>query len=171
VLRGRAAIGDDNFLVHAGDTYIVSERNMHHRRLARAFEETKADAVFLVNKMKDPRDRGIVDGVRIGKGLYSVKRVVEKPKVPFSDLAIEPVYLFRSSIFDSLKETKPGKESELQLTDAIAGLVAIGRIVCASELPPGDFRLDIGGPRSYWEALGRSYNFATRKSKPVSAAK
>lgn len=142
MLKGRGAIGDDNFLVHAGDTYILSESSMHHRRLARAFEETKADAVFAVKRMSDTRDRGIIDGERIGDGLYRATRAVEKPEVPFSDLAIEPVYLFGPSIFESLINTKPGYGSEIQLTDAIEGLIRMGRSVYASELRDQDLRLD-----------------------------
>jgi UTP--glucose-1-phosphate uridylyltransferase len=163
VLKGRGAIGDDDFLVHAGDTYIISEDNMHYHELTRAFDEMKAEAAFVVKRMPDPKGRGVVDGEKIGEKLYLVRRAVEKPDVPFSDIAIEPIYIFRSSIFESLAGTKPGKDSEIQLTDAIARLIEAGATVYATEIGQECFRLDIGDPQSYWEALKRSYTRATRK--------
>ena len=167
VLRGRTAIGDDNFLVHAGDTYIVPSNKTHYRRLLEVFEGKKADAAFLVKKMQNTRYRGIIEGQRIGDSLYAVKRMEEKPEIPFSDLAIEPVYLFKKTIFESLEQTKPGRNSEVQLTDAIQRLVMSNKPVYAVELLPSDLRLDIGSPQSYWETLRDSYYFVTKSNKPA----
>jgi len=163
VLTGRSGIGDDDFLVHAGDTYIISEKNAHYRRLFQVFEKMKADSAFFVKRTRNPMERGIIEGERIDERTYAVRRAVEKPDVPFSDLAIEPVYLFRASIFESLEHVKPGKSNEVQLTDGIARIVEAGRTVCASELDDADLRMDIGSPQSYWDALRSSYEFATKR--------
>ena len=55
-----------------------------------------------------------------------LRGIVEKPKpedAP-SDLAVMGRYLFTSSIFDAIDRTKPGVGGEIQLTDAIAILLA-----------------------------------------------
>ena len=50
---------------------------------------------------------------------------------------------------------------EIQLTDAIQGLLDSGRKVQAISLRADDLRLDIGTPETYWEALELSYRNAT----------
>jgi UTP--glucose-1-phosphate uridylyltransferase len=55
-----------------------------------------------------------------------LKGIVEKPapeEAP-SDLAVMGRYVFTPQIFDAIDRTKPGKGGEIQLTDAIAILLA-----------------------------------------------
>ena len=109
--------------------------------------------------MIDVRERGVMEGQQKPDGTYAVERVVEKPDRPTSNLGIEPIYLFRSSIFEALAKTQPGKDGELQLTDAIQELVASGKEVVAWRLSDSDLRLDIGTPESYWDAQKSSYEY------------
>ena len=53
-------------------------------------------------------------------------RVVEKPRGPPSNFAIMPFYIFRPEIMGILKSLKPGVGDEIQLTDAIQGLIESG---------------------------------------------
>jgi len=57
--------------------------------------------------------------------------VVEKPKpaVAPSNLAIVGRYVLPGRIFDLLESTKPGAGGEIQLTDAIASLLAEQRVL------------------------------------------
>ena len=67
---------------------------------------------------------GIVDGTAVEKGLYKVKSLVEKPdpeSAP-SDIAVLGRYIISSSIFDILESIPPGKNGEIQLTDALCVL-------------------------------------------------
>ena len=67
---------------------------------------------------------GIVDVENVGTGRYTVKDVIEKPspdKAP-SRFALPGRYVFTSDLFTYLKETKPGKNGEIQLTDAMTAL-------------------------------------------------
>jgi len=164
ILRAKKAIGDSDFLTHAGDTYIVSNGNKHLHDLNMIFTREKPDAIFLIKHMSDVRQRGVVQGSEISDGLYEVDMVVEKPEHPVSNLGIEPVYLFRHSIFKFLEETKPGTEDEVQLTDAIQGLINSGGKVIAWLLHDDSLRLDIGKPESYWEAMQLSYRYASGKA-------
>jgi UTP--glucose-1-phosphate uridylyltransferase len=163
VLRAQRAVGDQPFIVHAGDTYIMSVGNSHLRRLIQAFRQEEPEAIFLLKKLPNVRDRGVVEGTRIKKNLFSVQRVVEKPEHPRSHLAIEPVYIFRPSIVDRLEKSEPGKDGEIQLTDGIQLLIQSGKKVLALSLQELDSRLDIGNPTSYWKALEQSF----RKSQPT----
>jgi len=160
VLQAEKAVGAEPFLVHAGDTYIVSKGNSHLRRLIEVFNEENPETVFFFNETTDVRERGVFEGTQISKGLFSVERVIEKPEHPNSNLAIEPVYIFTSSILGHLRRLGPGKNGEVQLTDGIQLLIESGKKVLAVDLD-GCTRLDIGNPVSYWHSLQRSFEAST----------
>ena len=157
VLMTETFVGDSPFLCHAGDTYIFSEGNKHFKMMTRCFQEKKPHAVFLARRVKNPRSYGIVEGVKVAARLYEVRQVTEKPKKPRSNLAIMPLYIFDPKIFWALKKIKRGVGGEYQLTDAIQRLIESGSRVYALELGPRDYRLDIGTPETYWEALNLSH--------------
>jgi UTP--glucose-1-phosphate uridylyltransferase len=165
VKRAAKAVGDEDLLVHAGDTYILSEDNIHLKTLMDIFAQRKPESLFVVKNMKDVRQRGIIQGKEISSRTYAVTRLAEKPKHPFSNLAIEPLYLFRESIFDALQMTTPDRGGEIQLTDAIQMLVSSGKEVLAWEIDEKILRLDIGNPDSYWEALSLSHDYVVHSTK------
>lgn len=145
------------FLVHAGDTYIISRNLSHLVRLMRHYEGLKAKATLLIQEVEDPRQYGVVEGVEVEEGVYRVKRVVEKPEKPPSRLAIMPLYVFAETIFDALEVTPTGVGGEVQLTDGIQKLIDWGFNVVAVKLAAEDIRLDIGSPKTCWDALRLSY--------------
>lgn len=167
VKKTRASIGQEEFLVHAGDTYIISARNEHYERLFDVFKKYDASAVLLLKKMEETRDRGVVEGGILDDGTFRVRRAVEKPERFVSHLAIEPVYLFKPTIFDMLEKIHEGKGGELQLTDAVQRLVDEGCSVCAVELRNEDLRLDVSNPMSYWEALQHSNRYVVERASPL----
>ncbi len=74
--------------------------------------------------MQNTKLYGIIEGKKIADGLYQVKDLVEKPhpmEAP-SNIAIVGRYILTPSIFESLETTKPGKNGEVQITDAIKNL-------------------------------------------------
>jgi UTP--glucose-1-phosphate uridylyltransferase len=150
-------VQNEHCLVHAGDTYIVSENARHLRLLINVYERFNADAAFLVQEIEDPRQYGIIEAKEIEKRVYRVKAAVEKPEKPTTNLAIMPIYIFHPVVFKALEKTIPGKGEEIQLTDAIQKLIEWGLNVCAVKLSPDEVRLDIGSPETYWEALNLSY--------------
>jgi UTP--glucose-1-phosphate uridylyltransferase len=60
-----------------------------------------------------------------------------------------PVYILGTSIFAALRITEPGKGGEIQLTDAIHGLIETGKRVQAIRLNSDEMRPDIGTPEIY----------------------
>ncbi|HID91436.1 TPA: hypothetical protein EYP44_05710, partial [Candidatus Bathyarchaeota archaeon] len=113
VYYARSFVGDEEFLVHAGDTYIVSEGNDHLRRLLSTHRDLGGEVTLIVQRVDDPRMYGVIKGERIGEGRYRVKEAIEKPEVPPTRLAIMPVYVFKPTIFEALGRVPPGKGGEI----------------------------------------------------------
>ena len=152
IYRGRFFVGNESFVVHAGDDLVMSEKDYMHR-LVSVFEKYDADGAFFVQKVKDPTKYGVITGKKVSPGVYHLKGVVEKPSKPPSKLAVVAVYAFKPEIFRAIEGIKPGLNDELQLTDAIANLIQQNNAVYAVELDQGERRIEIGDPCSYREAF------------------
>ena len=157
VLMAQPFVQNESCLVHAGDSIIISKDMDYLKKLLEAFERFKADAAFLVLDIDNPKQYGIVEGNEVEPGIIKVKSVVEKPEKPKTHWAIMAMYVFRPIIFKALEATKPGKNKEVQLTDAIQKLVEDGLKVYAVKLDENYVHLDIGSPERYWEALELSH--------------
>jgi UTP--glucose-1-phosphate uridylyltransferase len=79
-----------------------------------------------------------------------VRRIVEKPDRPASDLAVVHAYVLEPQIFDVLASLKPGRNGEIWLTDAVSEL-ALRAPVHAYEFE-GD-RYDAGDRAGYVKAF------------------
>jgi UTP--glucose-1-phosphate uridylyltransferase len=171
VLQVQRLMGDGPFLVHAGDTLIVSTHGPSvARRLSDAHTRFQADVTFAIQEVEDPRQHGVAEVVERANRILDVRRVVEKPDRPSGNMAIMPVYIFNPKIFQALRSTVPGKGGELQLTDAIQGLIDTKHNVKAIKLKQSDIRLDIGTPENYWQAIELSYRHASAKQSPHDAS-
>jgi glucose-1-phosphate thymidylyltransferase len=120
VLTAEAFLGGSPFVMYLGDNLLqggISD-------LVRAFDTDQPDALILLTPVPDPEQYGVAeleDGV--------VVRLVEKPAVPKTDLALVGVYMFRASIHDAARAIEPSARGELEITDAIQHLVDIGLTV------------------------------------------
>jgi UTP--glucose-1-phosphate uridylyltransferase len=160
VLTAQPFVRNEPFLVHAGDTYIISRKATHLKTLLKVHEQLHTDAVFMVREVKNPQQYGVIEAEESEKGIYKVKKAIEKPDKPPTNLAIVPLYVFKSKIFKALERTAPGKGGELQLTDAIQKLIEWGSKVHAVQLNSSHIRLDVGSPEKYWKALQLSHKYA-----------
>jgi len=125
VACARCHVGSEPFAVLLGDTLIESAPPVM-LRLLDTFERYREPVVALEQV---PRDRvgryGVMDGKEVEPGLYLIRDFIEKPspeEAP-SNLAIAGRYVFTPEIFDHLRETAPGKNQEIQLTDAMRRMV------------------------------------------------
>ena len=68
---------------------------------------------------------GVVEGEALGEGLTAVRGLVEKPEPAAapSNLAVVGRYILSCSVFEHLARTAPDHRGEIQLTDAMAGLM------------------------------------------------
>jgi len=157
ILKSQTTIGNETFLVNAGDSLIISRNGSHLSRLAKIHRDLQAHATFIVHEIENPTQYGVIDIEEKQGDVYKVRLAVEKPELPPSNLAIIPAYLFHPIIFDALSQLKPGKGGEIQLTDAIQKLIDWGKSVYAIKLEADEIRLDVGTPETYWEALKLSF--------------
>lgn len=153
VFHAKNFTASEPFLVHAGDDLILSKNNQCLKRLVKVFENKVADAVFYVQKVKDPRKYGVVDGKKLDSNLYQVMRIEEKPSSQSSNLATIAIYAFSPKIYNAIEKIHPDLHNEIQLTNAIQHLINEGGTVYALELEKGEKRIDIGTPDSYWKVL------------------
>ena len=165
VLRSQPFVGNEAFLVLAGDTEIIWPSRSHLAVIADTYASMKhrPEALFYVKRVQDSRHYGVAE-LDEAFTPAKVKAVQEKPVVPRSDLAIMPVYVFQPTIFRAL-ESLPKGEGEAELTNAIEQLIQWGLDVRALRLPEEALHLDIGNPSSYWEALNLSHQLAS-SAKP-----
>ena len=159
-------VGNESCLVHAGDSCIISKDMDYLQKLLGAFERFKADAAFLVLEIKNPTQYGIVEGDEAEAGIIKVKSVVEKPEKPKTHWAVMAMYAFQPVIFKALETTKPGKNGEIQLTDAIQKLIDRGLKVYAVKLDSSYAHLDVGSPERYWQALELSHQQFCERPNP-----
>jgi len=156
VLKAKPLVKED-FLVYAGDTYIISPQDGYLSRLMKAYRDLKAQAAFVLKDVENPKRFGVIEGKRLGEGVFEVERAVEKPEKPPTNLAIMPAYVFDPAVFEALESIAPGKGGELQLTDGIQRLIEWGKKVVAIKLRPEDVWLDVGTSEAFWDALKLSY--------------
>ncbi len=120
VLTAEEFIGGSPFVMYLGDNLLADGL----RGLVSTFREEEPDALILLTPVDDPQSYGVaeLDGERI-------VRLVEKPKNPPSNLALVGVYLFAPAIFDAARALEPSWRGELEITEAIQGLIEDGRQV------------------------------------------
>jgi len=115
-------VNKEPFAVLLGDTLIEGTEQPVTRQLMEVFDTYHSSVVALEKVDPDAVSRyGIIGGEMIGERIYRINRLIEKPdrdEAP-SDLAIASRYIFTPEIFDCLDQIKPGKNNEVQLTDAM----------------------------------------------------
>ena len=122
----RKHVGDEPFVVMLGDD-IMDAHSTVLRDMIKSFDETGSSVVALMEVEPSEISAYGCAAVEDRDGaLCRITEIVEKPAVEVapSNLAVMGRYLFTPSIFDQLTDVQPGVGGEIQLTDAIAGLLA-----------------------------------------------
>lgn len=95
------------------------------------------ECLIHVHEIDDPRACGVAV---VADGWVS--QLEEKPLEPKSNLAIAGVYFFTPRIYEAIAAISPSARGELEITDAIGGLIAMGHGVRAREI--GGYWFDTG---------------------------
>ena len=143
---GEHVIGKEPFLVVLGDDFFYPKTFL--KEILDFHNKNDADATIGVAEIDDPTRHGII---KPGEN-NEITDIVEKPskeKAP-SNLGCMGVYIFKPSIFDAIKKTKPGVKNEYQLTDSIKILVDEGKKVIFSEIK--GTHIDVGTLEDYQKA-------------------
>ncbi len=145
ILCAKNLIGDEPFAVLLGDE-VLSHTTPALQQMIDIYHENPTSLIG-VQKVakKDVSHYGIIDAeLTHKKDLYKIKTLIEKPspKEAPSDLAIIGRYILPPEIFDFLEKTHPGKNNEIQLTDALKGLAQIspmfGYLIAGERFDAGD---------------------------------
>ncbi len=112
---------EDSFIMFLGDNLLKEGIP----EFVRKFKTNEPNALILLTKVPNPQQFGVAELDGSGK----VKKLVEKPKQPKTDLALVGVYLFDRNIFKAVESIKPSQRGELEITDAIQWLLDNGYAV------------------------------------------
>jgi glucose-1-phosphate thymidylyltransferase len=122
VLMAKEYLAGSDFCMFLGDKLIGTKI----REAVDAFRSApELGASVMLKEVPNPSSFGVAEVDAEG----NVVRLVEKPKEPKSNLALVGIYLFRPSIFDAIARIKPSPRGELEITDAIAELISLGKNV------------------------------------------
>jgi UTP--glucose-1-phosphate uridylyltransferase len=134
VLQAAAFVGDEPFAVLLGDDLIDARDHLLEHMLAVQAQHGGSVVALLdvgpenIDKYGaaavEPGPQPVLDGDEVVR----ITGLVEKPPVDEapSSLAVIGRYVLSPAIFAVLRETPPGRGGEIQLTDALATLVARG---------------------------------------------
>jgi glucose-1-phosphate thymidylyltransferase len=101
-------VGSDKVVVVLGDNIL---QNGIGRAVERFSNQPNGSRIFLT-RVEHPQEYGVAE-VEGGK----VKRIIEKPPEPPSDLAVIGVYMYPPDVFDVVDALEPSARGELEITD------------------------------------------------------
>ena len=133
ILTGEPLIGDQPFGVVLSDDLCLNDRGPGvMAQMAALYEEFQCSIVAVQEvPMADIEQYGVVAGTAEREGLTRVTAMVEKPspeEAP-SNLAVIGRYILTPDIFDIIRSTPPGRNGEVQLTDALQVQASEGRVL------------------------------------------
>jgi glucose-1-phosphate thymidylyltransferase len=115
---GRRWLGDDDFLMFLGDTFLEDGVGP----LVEEFLRDRPDALFPLSPVADPTAFGVAELDAEGR----VVGLEEKPAAPKSNLAVVGAYLFTPVIHEAVRRIQPSARGELEITDALQWLLDEG---------------------------------------------
>ncbi|MFL5760040.1 MAG: glucose-1-phosphate thymidylyltransferase [Thermomicrobiales bacterium] len=142
VVTARDWLGDDPFCMFLGDNFLRCGIAPYVEMFARA----ERPAMILLKEVEQPS----AFGVAVVDGNGRVSRLVEKPTEPISNLAIVGVYFFGPEIHEITASQQPSARGELEITDAVQGLIDAGHEVQAAAI--ADDWIDTGKKDDVLEA-------------------
>jgi len=128
-------IGNEKFLVFLGDNIIQKSI----KKITDEFQQSDSKALILLCQVDNPTRFGIAD-LKDGK----IKKIMEKPKNPPTDLAVTGIYFLTPVIFDVIDRLEPSWRNELEITDALQKLLEEGHKITYNMIT--DYWKDTGTP-------------------------
>ena len=152
IYQARLHTGDEPFAVLLGDTIIDSVIPVT-QQLIDVYNQYRQTIIGVEVVPQEKVSRyGIIGGKKISDSIWEVNELVEKPdaeKSP-SNLAIAGRYILTPEIFKAIEQTPPGKNNEIQLTDAMRIMLKRESIYC--NIIEGK-RYDIGNKLDYLKTV------------------
>lgn len=158
ILTGETLIGDQPFAVHLADDLCYSPDQGVLSQMVGLYKKHQCSIVAVEEVPKDETQKyGVIDGDEIEKGLIKITNMVEKPSPEDAptNLAIIGRYILTPDIFDIIRETPPGRNDEVQITDALLTQATKGKGVLGYKFKGR--RFDCGSVPGFMEASDYYY--------------
>jgi UTP--glucose-1-phosphate uridylyltransferase len=133
ILTGEPLIGDQAFGVLLADDLCINQEGAGVlQQMSDLYNQFRCSIVAV---MEVPEDQisayGVIAGEAMGDGLYRVDKMVEKPAAEDapSNLAVIGRYILTPDIFDIIRNTPPGRNGEVQITDALQAQAQNGCVI------------------------------------------
>lgn len=167
ILTGRNLVGDNPFAVVLADDFCVADGAEEGvlAQMVKLYNQFRCSIVAIEEVPEDETHKyGVIAGESMKDGLYRITDMVEKPSpenAP-SNLAIIGRYILTPDIFDIIERTAPGKNGEVQITDALLEQAKNG---CVLAYKFKGRRFDCGSIDGFVEATNYVYENIYKKGK------
>ncbi len=171
ILCGETLIGDQPFAVVLADDLCDAPEKGVLAQMVELYKKYHCSIVAIEEVPKEDTNKyGVIAGNEIEPGIFMVKDMVEKPEpeVAPSNLAIIGRYILTPDIFDIIRETKPGKGGEVQITDALLTQAKKGMVLAFKF---NGQRFDCGSIDGFVQATNYFYAKETKKEIEKAAKK
>jgi len=158
ILTGQTLIGDEPFAVILADDLCDNDGDSVLAQMTKLYEKYQCSIVAVQEiAPEDSKKYGVIAGETIEEDIVRVADMVEKPnpKDAPSNLAIIGRYILTPDIFDIIKDTKPGKGGEIQITDALLEQAKQGKVIAYKFQGK---RFDCGSVNGFVEATNYFYD-------------
>ena len=141
---GKNFIGKDDVVLILGDNFFYGQGFTN--RLKNALKKNNGATIFtyIVN---NPSDYGILETDKKNK----IKKIIEKPSRPKSNLAITGLYFFNHKVINFAKSLKPSKRNELEIVDLL-NIYLKKKLLRAEFMGRGSAWLDTGNATNLFNA-------------------
>ena len=164
ILTGEPLIGDEAFGVALSDDLCLNSGAGVLSQMTALYKRFRCSIVAVQEVPTDQTQKyGVIAGEALEDGLHRVDAMVEKPQpeeAP-SNLAIIGRYILTPDIFDIIRETPPGTNGEIQITDALLTQARQGKVMAYQFQGR---RFDCGSVDGFVEATNHVYQQADWKT-------
>ena len=134
ILTGETLIGNEPFAVVLADDLCTNMDDNVLKQMIEIYDKYQCSVVAIEEIPQEETNKyGVISGRLVDntEDIYRVTDMVEKPspKDAPSNMAIIGRYILTPDIFDILRETKPGKGDEIQITDALKEQAKAGKVI------------------------------------------
>ncbi|WP_345993475.1 UTP--glucose-1-phosphate uridylyltransferase GalU [Sulfurimonas sp. HSL-1716] len=165
ILSGETLIGTEPFCVILADDLCDNDSgNSVLSQMSELYKKHKCCIVAVEEiDIKNSNKYGIVAGDFIQDDVVKVTDMIEKPDPADAptNLAIIGRYILTPDIFDIIRETKPGKGGEIQITDALLEMAKQGKVLAYKFKGR---RFDCGSVEGFVEATNYFFEKEKRRS-------
>jgi UTP--glucose-1-phosphate uridylyltransferase len=152
ILCGETLIGNDPFAVVLADDLCFGEDDGVLSQMVALYNQFRCSIIAIMEVPKEEAHKyGVIAGEPLRDDLYRITDMIEKPAAGEepSNLAVIGRYILTPDIFDILRHTPPGKNGEIQLTDA---LLAQAKNGCVMAYKFKGKRFDCGSVEGFVDA-------------------